>query len=183
MLRGGLTQTMVSEGARPRGRGRSGDCEVPHIRKHVGTPFLQLLLHYVELPLVRFQWHLCQKAHPRAKVQRDRLCVFSYLRTSIIHCGFAGIIERGVPQAYVRACASSENAAFGARFKGLSLYFLYTTGNLIRIKMGLDTYPIRIQTRTPLSRYPPYDCSKFVARESPPGCHSTRNGEHQSMEA
>ena len=49
------------------------------------------------------------------------------------------------------------NAVFGARFKGLSLYFLY---NVIRIKTGLDTYPIRIQTRTPVSRYPPYDHSK-----------------------
>ena len=47
------------------------------------------------------------------------------------------------------------NAVFGARFKGLSLYFLYQKGNLIRIKTGLDTYLIRIQTRTPPSRYPP----------------------------
>ena len=31
------------------------------------------------------------------------------------------------------------NAVFGARFKGLSLYFLYQKGNLIRIKTGLDT--------------------------------------------
>ena len=38
---------------------------------------------------------------------------------------------------------------FGARFKGLSLYFLYQKRNLIRIKTGLDTYLIRIQTRTP----------------------------------
>ena len=50
---------------------------------------------------------------------------------------------------------------FGARFKGLSLYFLYQKGNLIRIKTGLDTYLIRIQTRTPLSRYPPYDYSRL----------------------
>ena len=48
------------------------------------------------------------------------------------------------------------NGVFGARFKGLSLcFFLYQTGNLIRIKTGLDTYLIRIQTRTRLSRYPP----------------------------
>ena len=58
-----------------------------------------------------------------------------------------------------RTCVK-RNAVFGARFKGLSLYFLYQKRNLIRIKMGLDTYLIRIQTRTPLSRYPPYDCSK-----------------------
>ena len=49
---------------------------------------------------------------------------------------------------------------FFARFKGFSLYFLYQQGNLIRIKTGLDTYLIRIQTRTPLSWYPPYDYSK-----------------------
>ena len=45
---------------------------------------------------------------------------------------------------------------FGARFKGPSLYVLYQKGNLIRIKTGLDTYLTRIQTRTPLSQYPPY---------------------------
>ena len=50
---------------------------------------------------------------------------------------------------------------FGARFRGLSMYFLYQKGNLIRIKTGLDTYLIRIQTRTPLSRCPPYDYSKI----------------------
>ena len=41
------------------------------------------------------------------------------------------------------------------------MYFLYRKGNLIRIKTGLDTYLIRIRTRTPLSRYPPYDYSSF----------------------
>ena len=50
---------------------------------------------------------------------------------------------------------------FGARFKGPSLYLLYQKGNLIRIKTGLDTYLIRIQTRTPPSRYPPYDYSSL----------------------
>ena len=53
------------------------------------------------------------------------------------------------------------NAVFGARFKGLSLYFLYQKGNLIRIKTGLDAYLISIQTRTPLSWYPPSDYSKL----------------------
>ena len=53
-----------------------------------------------------------------------------------------------------RTCVK-RNAVFGARVKGLSLYFLYQRGNLIRIKTGLDTCLIRIQTRTPLSRYPP----------------------------
>ena len=59
-----------------------------------------------------------------------------------------------------RACIK-RNAAFGARFEGLSLYFLYQKGNLIRIKTGLHTYLIRIQICTPPSRYPPYDCSKM----------------------
>ena len=52
------------------------------------------------------------------------------------------------------------NAVFGARFEGLSLYFLYQKGNLIRIKTGLDTCLIRIQTRTLLSRHPPNDYSE-----------------------
>ena len=51
-----------------------------------------------------------------------------------------------------RMCVKRK-AVFGAHFKRISLYFLYQKGNLIRIKMGLDTYLIRIQTRTPLSRY------------------------------
>ena len=61
----------------------------------------------------------------------------------------------GTASLRLRTCVK-RNAVFGARFKGLSLYFLYQKGNLIRIKTGLDTYLIRIQTRTPLSRYPPY---------------------------
>ena len=56
-----------------------------------------------------------------------------------------------------RTCVK-RNAVFSARFQGLSLYFLYQKENLIRIKTGLDTYLIRIQTRTPLSRCPLYDC-------------------------
>ena len=48
-----------------------------------------------------------------------------------------------------RTCVK-RNAAFGARCKGLSLHFLYQNGKLIPIKTGLDTYLIRIQTRTPL---------------------------------
>ena len=39
---------------------------------------------------------------------------------------------------FARTCFK-HNAVFGARFKGLSLYFLYQKGNLIRIKTGLDT--------------------------------------------
>ena len=57
-----------------------------------------------------------------------------------------------------RTCVK-RNVVSGARFKGLSLYFIYQQRNLIRIKTGLDTYLIRIQTRTPLPRYPPYDYS------------------------
>ena len=50
-------------------------------------------------------------------------------------------------------------------FKGsFSVSSIYQKGNLIRIKTGLDTYLIRIQTRTPLSRYPPYDYSKIEFR-------------------
>ena len=60
------------------------------------------------------------------------------------------------------------NAVFGARFEGLSVYYLYQKGNLIRIKAGLDTFLIRIQTRTSLSRYPPYDYSKRFRRENIP---------------
>ena len=62
---------------------------------------------------------------------------------------------------------SADFIFMGARIfliKGLSLYFLYQKGNLIRIKTGLATYLIRIQTRTPLSRYPPpppYDYSSI----------------------
>ena len=52
-----------------------------------------------------------------------------------------------------RTCVK-RNVVSGARFKGLSLYFLYQRRSLIRIKTGLDTYLIRIQTRSPLSRYP-----------------------------
>ena len=48
-----------------------------------------------------------------------------------------------------RTCVK-RNSMFGARVEGLSLYFLYQKGNLTRIKTGLDTYLIRIQTRTPL---------------------------------
>ena len=60
-----------------------------------------------------------------------------------------------------RTCVK-RNAVFGARFQGISLYFLYQKGNLIHIKTGLDTYLRRIQIRTPLSRYPPFDYSPFV---------------------
>ena len=71
-----------------------------------------------------------------------------------------GIIERvGTASLRSRTCVK-RNAVFGARFKGLSLESLYQKGNLIRIKTGLDAYLIRIQPRTPLSRYPPYDYSK-----------------------
>ena len=45
-------------------------------------------------------------------------------------------------------------------FQGSFSVFSISKRNLIRIKTGLDTYLIRIQTRPPLSRYPPYDYSK-----------------------
>ena len=53
-----------------------------------------------------------------------------------------------------RTCIN-RNAVFSAHFKGLSLYFLYQKGNLILTKTGLDTYLIRIQTRTPPVTVPP----------------------------
>ena len=62
--------------------------------------------------------------------------------------------KRGAASLRSRLCVK-RNAVFGARFKGLSLYFLYQKGNLIRIKTGLATCPIRIQTRTPLVTVPP----------------------------
>ena len=41
--------------------------------------------------------------------------------------------------ASLRLCSCvKRNAVFGARFKGLSLYFLYQKGDLIHIKTGLD---------------------------------------------
>ena len=46
-------------------------------------------------------------------------------------------------------------------FQGSFSVFSLPKGNLIRIETGLDTFLIRIQTRTPLSRYPPYDHSKI----------------------
>ena len=60
------------------------------------------------------------------------------------------IIERGVPQAYLRSrTCVKHNAVFGARFKGLSLYFLYQKRESATYQNGLDTYLIRIQTCTP----------------------------------
>ena len=61
-----------------------------------------------------------------------------------------GIIERGGTVSLRSRTCVKRSAAFGGRFKGLSLHFLYQNGNLIRIKTGLDTCLIRIQTRTPL---------------------------------
>ena len=77
---------------------------------------------------------------------------------------FFGIIERGVPQAYVRAHASSATLCSVHVLRVFLCIFYIKRGNLIRMKMGLDTYLIRIQTRTPLSRYPPYDYSNGVLR-------------------
>ena len=57
-----------------------------------------------------------------------------------------GVIERGVPQASVRARACRKrNDVFGARFKGLSLCFLYKERKSNTYQHGLgyisDTYP------------------------------------------
>ena len=66
-----------------------------------------------------------------------------------------GIIERGGTASLRSRTCIKRNGAFGARFKGLSLYFLYQNGKLIRIKTGLDTCLIRIRTRTPPVTVPP----------------------------
>ena len=68
-----------------------------------------------------------------------------------------GIIERGVPQACGCAHASSAMLCSVHIFKGFSLFRESDT-----FKTGLDTHLIRIQTRTPLSRHPPYDYSNIV---------------------
>ena len=73
------------------------------------------------------------------------------------------LIDRGAPQAYVRARASSATLCSVLLLKVFLCIFQYQKGNLIRIETGLDTYLIRIQTRTSLSRYPPYDYSKVLS--------------------
>ena len=62
-----------------------------------------------------------------------------------------GIIKRGVAgTASLRSRTGvKRNAAFGAFFKRLSLYFLYQKGNLIRIKTGLDTYLRKVSKPVP----------------------------------
>ena len=56
------------------------------------------------------------------------------------------------------------DSVFGARFEGLYLYFRYQKRNRIRTKTGLDTYLIRIQTRTPLVTVPPLPKAPFKAK-------------------
>ena len=63
--------------------------------------------------------------------------------------GIIGIIERGGTASLRSHTCVKRNAVSGARFKGLSLYFLYQKRNLIHIKMGLDAYLIRIQNPYP----------------------------------
>ena len=66
------------------------------------------------------------------------------------HFAVEGNRKGGTASLRSRTCVK-RNAVFGARFQGLSLYFLYQKGNLIRVKTGLDTYLISIQTRTPVT--------------------------------
>ena len=47
------------------------------------------------------------------------------------------------------------------------ILFLYPKGKTDRYQTGLDTYLIRIQTRTPLSRHPPYDYSSLAESFAP----------------
>ena len=56
-----------------------------------------------------------------------------------------GIIERGYRN-LTFAHVHQAQRCVRCTFRGLSLYFLYQKGNLIRIKTGLDTYLIRIQS-------------------------------------
>ena len=59
-----------------------------------------------------------------------------------------GGIAGGIASLRSRTCVK-RNAVFRARFKGLSLHFLYQKRNLIRIKTGSDTYLIHIQNLYP----------------------------------
>ena len=63
-------------------------------------------------------------------------------------------IERGVPRAYVRARASSATLC-SVHVLWVFLCVFSIKRNLIRIKTGLDTYLIRIQTRARPVTVPP----------------------------
>ena len=103
-----------------------------------------------------------QNCFQRGSFQKGSIPTFA-LSTRPGCRGFVGVIERGVPQAYVRARAPSATLCSVGGLR-VFLCIFYQKGNLIRIKTGLDTYLICIQTRTPLSRNPPCDYSKFVLR-------------------
>ena len=64
--------------------------------------------------------------------------VVVYVFSSLVRGGDRNNRKGGTASLRSRTCIK-RNAVFGARFKSLSLYFLYQTGNLIRIKTGLDT--------------------------------------------
>ena len=59
-----------------------------------------------------------------------------------------GIVERGVPQAYVRARASSATM-FSVHILGVFSVFSVSKRDSETYQNGLDTYLLRIQTRTP----------------------------------
>ena len=61
-----------------------------------------------------------------------------------------------------RARASSATLCSVHVLRVFLCFFSLPKGSLIPIKTVLDTYLIRIQTRTPLSRYPPYDYSNLA---------------------
>ena len=92
-----------------------------------------------------------------------RCSVIKLIRLDKFWCNKGcGVIENyrknqkgGTASLRSRTCVK-RNVAFGARFKGLSLYFLYQNGKLIRIKTGLDTYQINgklIRIETGLDTY------------------------------
>ena len=119
-------------------------------------------------------------------LQRWHFSKYFYHRPNI------GIIERGVPQAYVRARASSATLCSVHVLRvSLSLCIFDIKRESDMYQMGSYTYLIRIQTRTPLSRYPPYDYSKNIAAQKqnmsfhrddlPGGWPRLRLGERQVM--
>ena len=77
------------------------------------------------------------------------------LRLPHLECAHRNDRKRGTASLRSRTCAK-RNAVFGARFKSLFLHFLNQKGNPIRIKTGLETYLICIQTRTPPVTVPPF---------------------------
>ena len=69
------------------------------------------------------------------KGDREKLTE-SFQKTGYIHGRFHRKNRKGGTASLRSRTCVKRNAVFGARFKGLSLYFLSQNGNLIRIKMA-----------------------------------------------